>query len=281
MKTGIIDVGGGFRDIFGAGVMDYCMDKGVEFDYIIGISAGSANMASYLSRQRGRNYMFHMEYVFRKEYASLGNWLRTRNFVDLDYVYGTLCNSDAERPLDYATLAASKAEFYIGACDARTGEPVYFSKDDIRQDHYDVFKASCALPLFCKPYVVNGVPCYDGGICDPVPVQKAFDDGCDRVVLILTRPVDHLRTAKSDAKLGKLLSRRYPEAGQRLLERYKTYNDGVALARRYEAEGKMLILAPDDVCGMKTLTKDREKFEQMYQKGYAAAAKLDDFMARQ
>lgn len=278
MKTGIIDVGGGFRDIFGAGIMDYCLDKGYEFDYIIGISAGSANMASFLSRQRGRNYMFHMEYVFRKEYASLGNWLKTRNFVDLDYVYGTLCNHDAERPLDYETFAASKAEFLIGACNAQTGEPVYFTKDDISQDHYDAFKASCALPVFCKPYPVNGIPCYDGGISDPVPVKKAFDDGCDRVVLILTRPVDSPRVAKSDAKIGKMLSRRYPKAGKKLLNRWKTYNDGVALAQQLEKEGKVLILAPDDTCGMKTLTKDKEKFEQMYQKGYKTAEKLDDFL---
>lgn len=28
MKTGIIDVGGGQRGIYAAGVLDYCMDKG-------------------------------------------------------------------------------------------------------------------------------------------------------------------------------------------------------------------------------------------------------------
>ena len=55
MKLGVIDVGGGFRDIYGAGVFDWCLDHDVNFDYCIGISAGSANLASYLARQRGRN----------------------------------------------------------------------------------------------------------------------------------------------------------------------------------------------------------------------------------
>lgn len=48
MKTGIIDVGGGLRGIYGAGVLDRCMEEGVRFDCCIGVSAGSANMSSYV-----------------------------------------------------------------------------------------------------------------------------------------------------------------------------------------------------------------------------------------
>ena len=29
--TGIIDVGGGMRDIYGAGVLDYCLDNNIKF----------------------------------------------------------------------------------------------------------------------------------------------------------------------------------------------------------------------------------------------------------
>ena len=43
--TGIIDVGGGFRAIFGAGVEDRCLEEDVGFDHCYGISAGSANLA--------------------------------------------------------------------------------------------------------------------------------------------------------------------------------------------------------------------------------------------
>ena len=35
MKTGIVDVGGGMRGIFAAGVFDYCMDQGICFDLVI------------------------------------------------------------------------------------------------------------------------------------------------------------------------------------------------------------------------------------------------------
>ena len=55
MKTGIVDVGGGLRGIYAAGVLDYCMDQGIAFDLGIGVSAGSADLASYGAGQRGRN----------------------------------------------------------------------------------------------------------------------------------------------------------------------------------------------------------------------------------
>ena len=58
------------------GVFDWCLENGVKFDYGIGISAGSANVASYLSGQHGRNYTFYEEYSVRKEYMGFENMLR-------------------------------------------------------------------------------------------------------------------------------------------------------------------------------------------------------------
>lgn len=52
MKTGVIDVGGGLRGVYAAGVFDYCMDQKIQFDLGIGVSAGSANVASYIAGQK-------------------------------------------------------------------------------------------------------------------------------------------------------------------------------------------------------------------------------------
>ena len=278
MKTGIIDVGGGFRDIYGAGVLDYCMDHGIAFDCAIGVSAGSANLASYLAGQRGRNYTFYTQYIFRKEYASAANFLRRGSYVDLDYAYGTLSNTGAENPLDFQALFSNPAQFTVVACDARTGEPIYYDKSRIHVDDCDALKASSALPLFCKPYVVDGVPGFDGGIVDPIPVERAFAAGCDRVVLILTRPVDQMREQKKDKTPARLIRRRYPRAAERLMERYRVYNDGVARAREYEREGKLLIVAPDDVCGLSTLSRSLDKLERMYAKGLRDAEAIPAFL---
>ena len=83
--TGVIDVGGGLRGSYGAGVFDWCMDNDIHFDYCVGVSAGSANLASYLAGQRGRNYIFYTDYNLRAESISLQNFAKTRNMVNFEY----------------------------------------------------------------------------------------------------------------------------------------------------------------------------------------------------
>lgn len=276
--TGIVDVGGGLRGIYGAGVFDCCLDRGIEFDYCIGVSAGSANIASYLGKQKGRNYRFYMEYSFRRQYMSLRNLLRTGSYIDMDYVYGELSNRGGENPLDFSAIRASGSIMKVVALNALTGEAVYFDKSDMSQDNYDILKASSCIPVVCRPYSVGGILCCDGGLADPVPVQKAFDDGCDKVVLILTKPKNFVRVPKKDARMARLLRRKYERAADSFLLRYKKYNNGVALARKYAKEGKALIVAPDDCCGMETLTRDRRRMEQMYRKGYEDAKAIEPFL---
>ena len=279
MKTGIIDVGGGFRDIYGAGVLDYCLDKGLRFDYALGVSAGSANLGSFLAGQRGRNYRFYTEFGFRKEYASLENFLKHRSYIDLDYAYGTLSNAGGECPFDFDAFFANPTPFVVVACDANTGEPIYYDKSRVRKDDLDALKASSALPMFGQPYVVDGVPGFDGGIVDPIPVERAFADGCDRVVLILTRPVAEPREQKKDRMPARLIAHRYPRAAERLLSRYRVYNDCVARAQEYEKQGKVLIVAPDDICGLSTLGRSRDRLERMYAKGYRDAQAIETFLS--
>ena len=258
--------------------MDRLLEEDISFDHCYGISAGSANLSSFLAHQHGRNYTFYTEYAFRKEYASIENFIRNRNFVDLDYVYGTLSNHDGENPLDYETLAANATGFTIIACDARDGTAHYFDKSDLSYDNYDVLKASSAIPVACQPYVIDDVPYFDGGIADPIPVQKALDEGFDKVVVVLTRLRDVLRVQERDVAPAHILERTYPYAAERLLNRYKTYNDEVALAKHYERLDKVLILAPDSLCGLSTLRKNIEGLNLMYRKGYAAAELIPEFL---
>ena len=197
-RTALIDVGGGFRAIFGAGVMDRCQEEGITFDHCYGVSAGSANMVSFLAGQHGRNHKFYTEYAFRKEYASFDSYVKHHNFANLDYVYGTLSNHDGEYPVDYEAFAANSTGFTVIACNALDGSAKYFDKSDVHYDDFNIMKASSAVPVACEPYVIDGVPYFDGGIVDPVPVQKAIDNGYDRIVLVLTRPKDVLREQKRD-----------------------------------------------------------------------------------
>ena len=278
MKVGVIDVGGGFRGIYATGVLDYCQDNAIEFDLALGISAGSANLASFVARQRGRNYTFYTEYAFRKQYASLRNFILGKGFFNMEYVYGTLAKSDGENPLDYPTLRDNPTEFIVLATDAITGEAVYFDKNSLSQDNYAPLKASSSIPFVNKPYFIDGRPYYDGALGNPVPVEKAFALGCDLVVLILTKPENKPREQGSDAKLAKRIRKKYPNAAEQLRLRAQHYNESVSIAQDYAKQGKLIIISPDDTCGVDTLHKDREALKKLYAKGYDDGQKIKEFL---
>ncbi|EFA23053.1 patatin-like phospholipase family protein [Bifidobacterium gallicum] len=278
-QTAIIDVGGGFRAIYSCGVEDYLMAHGIEFDHAYGVSAGSANLASFVARQPGRSYKFYSEYASRREYASAHELIRHRNFVNLDYVYSTLSNHDGEYPLDYEAFANNPTQFTVVACNAEDGSTKYFTKDDVSFDNFDIFKASSAVPVACRPYVIDGVPYYDGGIADPVPVQRALDDGADKIVVLLTR-LPEPREASADEVSARILSRFNPVAGERLAKRYQVYNDEVAFARELEQEGRAIVIEPHDIHGLSTLHRSFENSEAMYREGFADGAKVEAFLAK-
>ena len=277
-KIGIVDVGGGYCGIYAACVLDYCMHKGIWFDLGIGVSAGSANLASYCARQPQRNHKFYTEYGLRKEYMSARNYRRTRSYIGLEYIYGTLTNSDGEYPIDYDTMMANPMEFLTITTNALTGEVNYVPEGDLVRDQYIPFMASSAIPGICRPVYMDGIPYFDGALGDPVPVAKAFEMGCDKVVLILTLPEATVRNPKKDERLARRIRKEFPEAAEALRNRANKYNEGVDLARQYAAEGKLLIVAPDDTCGVHTLCRDDYKMRLLYGKGYTDAENILPFL---
>ena len=276
--TGVIDVGGGLRGIYGAGVFDYCMDHDIHFEYCCGVSAGSANLVSYMAGQKRRNYKFYTEYALRKEYMSWEGFIRSGSYINLEYVYGILSNSDGEYPLDFEAMKKSGKRLVVVATDARTGHPVYFGMEDMAQDDYGPVKASSCVPIVNKAFEFKGHRYYDGGITDPIPIRRAFRDGCEKVVVVLTRPKDFMRESGRDKWLARLLLSSYPNAARALYRRSAYYNRALELCKIYEKEGKVLIIAPEDIGKMKTLTRDLDTIRMMYREGYEDAGKIRDFM---
>lgn len=276
--TGVIDVGGGLRGIYGAGIFDRCLKEQIQFDYCAGVSAGSANVASYLGGQAGRNYRFYHDYAARKEYMSMHNFVRGGSYIDLSYVYSILSDESGEDPLNYAGICENPARMVVVSTDAETGAPIYFGKEDMAQNHYEILSASSAIPAVCAPQRIAGKLCFDGGVADPVPVEKALRDGCEKIVLILTKPLDVLKPAAVDRAGARVISRRYPRVARQMQKRFDVYMRGVHAAQALSAQGKCLILAPNDCCGVKTLTRDKGKLNLLYQKGYADASAVAEFL---
>ena len=272
--TGIVDVGGGMRGVFGCGVTDFLLDNDITFDYCLGVSAGSANLASYVSRQRGRNYRYYTKYSLRPEYMSAFNFVTKHSFFDLDYVYSVLSDSDGEDPLDYKTLSQSNQIYKAVATNGETGEPHYFTKDDFRQDVYEPLKASSAIPGVCKPVSIDGTDYFDGGVSDPIPVEKALADGCDHVFLILTKPIDFVKKPEMFKSAYTKVLKNYPAVIKKLNIRHETYNNGIKKALELSKEGKVTIIAPDDGYSVTAFTRNIRELNHLYNEGYIKVGEI-------
>ena len=79
-------------------------------------------------------------------------------------------------------------------------------------------------------------------------------------------------------KFAKRIQKEYPVAAKRLRQRAERYNRGVELAKEYESQGRVLIIAPDDICGVDTLTKDRDALKRFYEKGNQDTKEIPAFL---
>lgn len=278
MKLGLIDVGGGMRGTFAAGVLEYCEENNINFDCCIGLSAGSNNLISFLAGQAKRNMRYYMEYAFRKEYSGFGCLFKTGSFLNLDYIYGTLASSGGEDPLDYETFKNNPADFFVVAEEIETGDTKYFTKEDFSKDNYKVLSASCNIPILNRPVVIDGKKYYDGGFADSLPIEKALKEGCDKVVVILTRPLHIPRKPNRDKVFAKLLGLRFKKAAERLASRADEYNAKVDYIKKLQEEGKVLILSPDNIYGLDTLTKNKEAMLKLYNDGKKLAEKIPEWI---
>ena len=271
---GIIDTGGGLRGIFGAGVFDYCLLNEVEFDYGIGVSAGAANIASFVAKLYKENYTFYQEYCFRTDYISLKNFLKTGNYVNLDTIYSpSFYDGDDPNGL-YRDFVQAPMSFKIVTTRAHDAETGYFDGTDIERDNFDVLKASSNMPVVNEAYEIDGVPYYDGGVSNPIPIHKAMEDGCDHIYLIITRPRDYKLREKIWNPFYLTIKPTYPAIFEALKQRGRRYNEQLELAKALEKEGHVTIIAPDDIGHLKTLTKDKTKLDQLYQEGLKKAEEV-------
>ena len=192
-------------------------------------------------------------------------------YFNLEYIYSFLSNEDGENPLDFDALSRSEAEFLTVATDAETGKAVFLPKESITKNNLSAIKASCAMPVACLPYEFNGRKYFDGGVADPIPVEKAFELGCDKVVVIIPRPAT--KKTREFSFLMKPFLKDYPEVLNLMAHRPEIYNKKLDTLTEYINSGKVILIAPDSDKGLNMITKNKEKLTLYYKKGYEDAKK--------
>ena len=270
MKTGIVLEGGALRAIFTSGVCDGLLEGRVMPDYLIGVSAGIAYGVSYLSRQPRRNLEVVTTYAPDRRYMGMHNLADKHNrcYFGLKFAYDTIPNQLV--PFDYDAFEAYPGQVEAVVTNLDTGKAEYLEVP--RRDRQSVvLQATCAMPLMFPIYHLDGKPFLDGGVADSIPWQRALDQGCDRVLVVLSRPRDYVRKPDKLIPLIRKTYRDYPNFVRAMEDRAAVYNRSREELFAREERGEVLVIAPDSTLGVSRVERDPNKLRLLWAKGYQQA----------
>lgn len=272
MKSGLVLEGGAMRGLFTAGVIDVMMEQGIDFDGLIGVSAGSSFGCNYKSRQPGRVLRYNLRYCHDARYMGLRTLLATGNLVGAEFAYHTL-------PLeldifDIATFETDPMEFHLVCTDVDTGKAVYHRMDCVDYQSLEWLRASASMPVVTRPVRVdNGRRMLDGGIADSIPLRYFRSIGYERNVVVLTQPRDYLKKP-SPRWLWRLLLPQLPRIADAMSRRHEMYNAQLQYLCERESVGDTLVIAPDSPLPIGRVETDRAKMVTVYQAGRRKAEEM-------
>lgn len=266
MKTGLILEGGALRGLFTAGALDYLMDEQVTFDYIAGVSAGAGNMMNFLSGQRGRTKQI-ISPGKKDAYYGPAQLIKTGSFLNLEKMVFEFSYKTFPYDFKAHSQATTEHEVVVVNCDTAQAEYIDGSGED--RHTLTAVKASCSVPLLSIPVEMDGHDYMDGSLVDSIPYKRAFEKGCDRVVIIMTKTGTETPTDYNKYKLliKAAYGKRYPRFADALLNRADVYEKQKEEMERLTQEGKILVIRPTLPCISKFETREAKR-EEFYQHGY-------------
>ena len=264
-NTGLVLEGGGMRGIFTCGVLDALMKHEMWFNYVIGVSAGAGNGASYMSKQIRRARCSNIDLLQEYDFIGLKPLFTKGTIFDMNLLYDKFPNEIF--PYDFEAFQNNPAVFEVVTTNCVTGRAEYFHERTNHPRLLKILRASGSLPYVSKMVYLDGVPMLDGGLVDSIPVQRAMDVGHETNVVILTRNKGY-RKKEQDRKVPAFVYKKYPRLRYVLSNRAKVYNAQLELVERLEEEGKVICIRPEKPIEVDRIEKDVEKLEALYQEGF-------------
>ena len=264
-KIGLILEGGGMRGIYTAGVLDFFIDKNIEVDLVVGVSAGGCHAASYLSKQYKRAYHTNIDYLDNKEYISFRNLIKTGSIFGMDLMFNKIPN---ELYLyDHDAFSKSKSKFTVVTTNCETGKAEYITLTDMKKDIM-YLQASCSIPMFANIVEIDGYKLVDGGVADSIPIEYAIKEGCKKNIVILTRDKTYRKNKVKFSSLIRRKYKKYPNLVKSIENRHLNYNKSLDLVKELEDKGDALVIRPKSPVKVSQIEKDVDKLTKLYNEGY-------------
>ena len=273
-KTALIIEGGGQRGVFSFGITDTFIARNYDpFDIYIGVSNGVAVLCWYLIRETDNN-LDKMLYAAKGDYLSYKNIFTGKDILKFHQMY-----DDGEKmfkpSMDKIKNNLDGKEYIAVVTDAIEANAEYYSFWD--GDWMPKMIASGTLPVLVRtPSLINGRRKFDGGVSDPLPVEKAYEMGAKKIILIRTYEKQFRRKMKLENYIGALFSKKYPKLRNALLEHDKTYNRALDFIKNPPNDCEIVQLCPPKKLKSKRDSKNIEILKADYKLGKRVAAEYLD-----
>lgn len=265
-QAALILEGGATRGVFTAGVLDYLMEREMEFPYVAGVSAGACNAVDYVSRQPGRTKQCMILENKEYRYISVRKTIRNRSLFDMDMIFDRYPNEIF--PFDFDTYFNSDTCCELVVTNCLNGKAEYLTEASDKKRLMNICRASSSVPAACPMVTVDGHPCLDGGIADSIPIIRAVRLGYRKNVVILTRNYGYRKERPGKSRAFYMAAfKEYPNLLNTLLNRYRIYNRTLEIVEKWEKEGHIFVIRPQ----MKTVSRTEQNAKaltEFYQHGY-------------
>lgn len=271
-KASLVLEGGGMRSAYTNGVLDYFMENDIDFEYIVGVSAGSGTAVNFISKQKKRSCVLNIDYAKDKRVVGFNNWLFHGSYFNLRNLYTII---EDEVYFDKEAFNKNSVDFRCGCFNIETGKVEYFNKREI-ETSIEPLIATSSLPIVSKYVKIRNQKYLDGGIVDSIPFLKSVDDGNEKHVIVLTNPIEYVREPEKSLWLMKLIYFRYPELIKAMSIRHDVYNNTLEMINKLEQENKIFVIRPSKKLSVSRYTRDSKTLTEAYEQGISDAKDLKD-----
>ena len=264
-KKALIIEGGGSRGVFSFGVIDSFIKASFNpFNIHLGVSNGAVVQLWYLLAVSDYN-LDKMLFSASRDYVRYSNLLFNKSIMNFEKLY-----QDANKvfPIDFDRLQDNLAgkNFYVVVSDAGSGKPEYIELS--KENYINEMLATGSLPVLMKNAILlDGKRKYDGGITDPIPVQKAYEMGAKEIVIIRTYEQAFIRKTKLENYIAAFATRSYPNISKALKENTTTYNSALEFINNPPSDCKILQICPPQRLSTKRATTNVDIMKADYQIG--------------
>ena len=263
-NKGLVLEGGGFRGMYTCGVIDVFMENHIDFDQVVGVSAGAAFGCNIKSRQIGRALRYNKRFCRDPRYSGLKSFIKTGDLYNKEFAYGIV--PTILDPFDTKTFKENPLRFTLVCTDIHTGKPIYHEIENGDAIDIEWIRASSSIPIVSKPVKLEGYELLDGGVSDSIPVDWMLERSC-KTVVVLTRDKSYRKKPMKYINLLKKAFKEYPKLQKALENRHIVYNETLDRIEQLEREGRIFVIRPSKPIACAMIEKDPNHLQEIYDIG--------------